>query len=51
MVWCAGHGLFGHGARREVVAHLCLHLQRFRLEHLDERAGKYAPTLYAFIYF
>jgi hypothetical protein len=32
MVWCAGHGLFGHGASREVVAHIsgctCSHLDR-----------------------
>jgi hypothetical protein len=44
MVWWAGHGLFGHGAWREVVAHLWLHLQSFRSLYLDERPGKYGPT-------
>jgi hypothetical protein len=32
----------------EVVAHLWLHLQPFRSQHLHERPGKYAPTLYAY---
>jgi hypothetical protein len=48
MVWCAGHGLFGHGASREVVAHFLLHLQPFRSQHLDERQWKYASTLHAY---
>jgi hypothetical protein len=42
---------FGHGAWREVVAHLWLHVQPFRSQHLDEWPGKYAPTLYAYNWF